>query len=183
MEPLTTSDGLEVTVTPMLAFPDGLLLGAELAAIALPAVGGLPQGVLEQVKAAISGDAGDGAARAAALSVLGSLALSNPADGAQAAPAAALFDGLARALTLAADRKRFMRIAEPLLATLSVYHDGRQVELADKERVQRVVGTNLRRAIELLGIALRGNFARFFSGAGDTSDDSESGSPPRKASR
>lgn len=183
MSEYETSDGLEVTVTPMHAYPDGLLLGAELAAFALPVVGGLPPGVLDQVKAAISGE-GDTSGRTAALSVLGSLALSNPAEGGvHGSAAAALFDGLARSLTQAADRKRFLRISEPLLATLSVRHEGKQVELADVERVRRVVGSNIRLLVELLGFALRGNFASFFSGAGDTSDDSESGPAPPRASR
>ena len=177
MSEYETSDGLEVTVTAMHAYPDGLLLGAELAALALPAVGGLPQGVLDQVKAAISGD-GDVSARVATLSVLGSLALSNPAEGGvHGSAAAALFDGLARALTQIADRKRFLRISEPLLATLSVRHEGKQVELADVERVRRVVGSNIRLLAELLGIALRGNFASFFSGVGGTSDASATGAP------
>jgi hypothetical protein len=174
----TTSTGMDVFVTPMLAYPDGMLLAAELTALALPAIGALPPGSLDMIKTAMLAEGStEQAVKLALMSVIGP----DPATG--AASASALFDGLSRTLFAITDRARFRRITGDLLRTLTVQLDAKMVELVDEQKVQAVTGTNLRLVAELLGIAFRGNIASFTSGAGGTSDASATGAPAVPASR
>lgn len=177
-ERYTTSTGLDVFVTPMLAYPDGMLLAAELAALALPAIGALPPGSLDMIKTALLAEGSpDQAVKLALMSIAGP----DPSTGATSA--SALFDGLSRALFAMTDRARFRRITGDLLRTITVQFDAKMIELVDEQKVQAVTGTNLRLVAELLGIALRGNIASFTSGAGGTSDASATGAPVAPASR
>lgn len=177
-ERYTTSTGLDVFVTPMLAYPDGMLLAAELVALALPAIGALPPGSIDMAKTALLTEGSpDQAVKLALMLIAGP----DPSTG--AASASTLFDGLSRALFAMTDRARFRRITGDLLRTITVQLDAKMVELVDEQKVQAVTGTNLRLVAELLGIALRGNFASFTSGAGGTSDASATGAPAIPASR
>lgn len=177
-----TTTGIEVHVTPMLAYPDGLLLAAELTAVALPAIGALPAGTIGLVKDVLSSEGGtDSAKLAVMLSAI--LAPDPSAEGQGAAQASALFDGLTRMLLAMADRARFRRVTGDLLRTLTVRHGGQMLELVSEKEVQQVTGFDLRLLVELLGVAIRGNLASFTSGAGGTSDASATGKPEAPASR
>ncbi|MGL4445600.1 MAG: hypothetical protein ACRCU1_18400, partial [Alsobacter sp.] len=76
-----TSGGLEVTVTPMLAYPDGMLLAADLLGRAFPAIGALPPGTLDLIKTALVEGSSEQAARLALMSMI----TSDPSAGAPAA--------------------------------------------------------------------------------------------------
>lgn len=163
-----TSDGLQVDVLPMEMYPDGCLLVAELSSVFLPAVSGLPSGTLGALKEAIAdGNMHDAVALFAKLD--GSV------GGSEGSLGKSIFDGFARVLMTLADRERFTRITEQLLATLVVTVDGRRIELLDKERIRRATGSSMRLFGELVAIAARENLTSFFYGAGATSAASASG--------
>lgn len=178
---ITLSDGLAVHLTVMNAYPEGCLLSFDLGSAILPAVSSFPLDMVETFKQQFAGgDEAEGemgqAMAAAAMERLKDLLL-NPekADG--------IFMGIAKALLQIADRARFERISGQLLATLTVEHNGQMVELVSKTAIQKVVGTNLKRCLELLFVALRGNMTAFFSGSGDTPDAPSSEPAPAPVRR
>jgi hypothetical protein len=171
MSSYKTSDGMAVDVIPMEAYPDGLLLGIELTAIALPMIGALPSGAITLFKqAATSGEEG-----ALQVALMALLAPDPAAEGESGKEASSLFQGLARVLLSISDRARFLRISGELLKTLTVEHNGKRRELIDQNAIKAVTGQNIKLLVELLAIAFRGNLASFTSGAGGTSNASAAG--------
>ena len=167
---ITLSNGMEVHVSVMHAYPDGCLLAAELSGIILPALSELPKDLVDTAQALASGaiegkeaDAASSAARARLVAI---------AKDGEASDR--VYRGIAKALVGLADRARFERVSQQLLSTLTVKHGGLMINLSRQSDIQTVVGSNLKLVLELLYVALKENFLAFFSGGGDTNAEASS---------
>lgn len=158
-------DGKVVHCQPMLAYPNGCLVAADLLALLAPAFGALPDGMTNAIKNALSGEGSAASALEQAAILFGA----NPATGgAGGKVASALFDAIATMLLQLADRARFERLAGPLLACLTVEHGDKLVPLDSTAAIQTVTGTNIALLANLLAAAVKGNMPDFFSGGGAT---------------
>ena len=170
---ITLSNGMEVHISVMHAYPDGCLLAAELSGIILPALSELPKDMKDLVdtaqaiaSGAIEGKEAEAASSAARARLLAIAKDDETSD--------RVYRAIAKALVGLADRARFERVSQQLLSTLTVKHGGLMINLSRQSDVQTVVGSNLKLVLELLYVALKENFLAFFSGGGDTNAEASS---------
>lgn len=165
------SNGMEVHVSVMHAYPDGCLLAAELSGVILPALSEFPKDLVDGAKALASGSLEGKEAEAASAAMKSRIQAVLHDDG--------VFEsvcrGVAKSLLALADRARFDRVSQQLLGTLTVRCRGLMVPLLKTSDVQAIVGSDLKLILELLYVALKENFTAFFSGSGDTSGEASIG--------